>query len=70
MWTAEIRTVLLAKALGRVDVAVFHPKASASPSELCSSRDHTRPLLLSFALAVVLTLDAPFPENLSSAWNG
>ena len=35
-----------------------HPNASASRSECCSSRDHTRPLRLSFALAVVLTVEA------------
>ena len=35
-----------------------HPKASASRSECCSSRDHTRPLRLSFALAMILTMNA------------
>ena len=33
-----------------------HPKAPASSSELCSSRDHTRPLRTSFALAMILTM--------------
>ena len=35
-----------------------HPKASASRSEICSSRDHTRPHRLSFALAMILTVNA------------
>ena len=33
-------------------------KASASRSKCCSSRDHTRPHCLSFALAMVLTMNA------------
>ena len=36
----------------------FHSKASASHSEVSSSRDHTRPLRLSVALAIVLTMHA------------
>ena len=35
-----------------------HPKTSASRSKLRSSRDHTRPPKLSFALASVLTMNA------------
>ena len=35
-----------------------HPKASASRSDCCSSRDHTRPHRLSFALSAVLTMNA------------
>ena len=34
-----------------------HPKASASRSESCSSRDLARPHRLSFALAMVLTMN-------------
>ena len=64
IWTAEIHTVLLASVLGQADVAVcleknmFIRKASAARSERGSSRDHSRPLRLSFALAVVLTMNA------------
>ena len=35
-----------------------HPKIYAFRSELCSSRDHTRPPKLSLALAMVLTMNA------------
>ena len=35
-----------------------HPNISALRSELCSSRDHTRPPKLSVALAMVLTMNA------------
>ena len=35
-----------------------HPKASASRSEFCSSRDHTHPACLSFELAMILTMNA------------
>ena len=35
-----------------------HPKTSASRSKLSSSRDHTCPRRLSFALAMVLTMNA------------
>ena len=64
MWTAWICTVLLASVLGQVDVAVCReknnvdPKTSASRSEFSSSRGHTRPPRLSFALVVVLTMNA------------
>ena len=64
IWTAEIHTVLLASVLGQADVAVcleknmFIRKASAARSERGSSRDHSRPPRLSFALAVVLTMNA------------
>ena len=62
-WTAKIRTVLLANVLEQEVVAVFqdkhvHPKASPSRSEVYSSRDHTRPPRLSFALAMILTMNA------------
>ena len=40
---------------GQKDV---QPKASASRSEFCSSRDHTRPARLSFELAMSLTMNA------------
>ena len=50
---------------GRCSVSVFQdkknmfiPKASASRSGFCSSRDHTRPLHLPLALAMVLTMNA------------
>ena len=35
-----------------------HPTASKSRSEFCSPRDHTRPPFLSFALAMILTMNA------------
>ena len=36
----------------------MHPKVSASHSEFSYSRDQTRPLRLSFALAMILTMNA------------
>ena len=56
--------MLLASVLGQAFVAVCldkHmciPKAFASRSESSSSRDHTSPRILSFALAMTLTLNA------------
>ena len=63
-WTAEIGTALFASVLGQVNVAVFQftymfiPKASLSRIEGHSSRDHTRPGRSSFALAMILTMNA------------
>ena len=36
----------------------LHPRASASRSEFCSSRDLARPPSLSFALAMIVTMNA------------
>ena len=48
----------------------FHPNASASRSELYSSRDHTRPLRLPFALPVDSHHErTTIPEITSFDWN-
>ena len=68
MWTAEISTVLLASVLGQADVACVsgekhvRPKYSASRSECCSLRDHTRPLRWSLAQAMGVTGLAPIDQ--------
>ena len=72
MWTAENCTVLLAGVLGLGSVAVFQVKHMEIPQkphyiELCSSRDHTRPPKLSFALVKVLTMNA---QNTSFSLSG
>ena len=61
----EICIVLLANVLGRVDVAVLQDKTCSSgklphhgQSFFASSRDHTRPPRLSFALPMILTMNA------------
>ena len=46
-----------------------HPKASASRSEFDSSRDHTRPLRLSFALAMILTMNTRRLQR-THPWSG
>ena len=59
-WTIDICTVLLVGVLEQVIVAVcvcvwtkhVHPKASASRSEFCSSRDHTRSGWVSLLLRI------------------
>ena len=62
--TAEICTVLLAGVLGQVGVAVFHVKNMVIHKfphhglRLAHPHDHTRPPRLSFALAMVLTINS------------
>ena len=61
MWTAEICTVLLANVLGRVDVAVCQDKNVSihhHAQKFYSSLDHTRPARLSFALAMIPTMNS------------
>ena len=62
--TAEICTVLLAGVLGQVGVAVFHVKNMVIHKfphhglKVAHPHDHTRPPRLSFALAMVLTINS------------
>ena len=53
-----IFTVMLASVLGQVDVAVFSMNNIFIQKLPDHRRDHTRPLRLSFALAMVLTMNA------------
>ena len=63
-WKRGRKRLAIAGVLGQAGVAMFQvkkhgrPKMFASRSEPCSSRDHTRPAMLSVALAMVLTMNA------------
>ena len=55
-WTAESRTVLIDGRCCAQDKNMFIQRLTRS--ELCSSRGYTRPLRMSFALVMTLTMDA------------